>query len=182
MVGFISGGNEASFPVSNDSSGNSIFLICEVETTVSTCLLERRTEPMSSCIGRGWRGFGSYLFIFELELQHHLVAIDGLLDNLGSHPALGGIGLPSSRPDIVALRHEDEGCWSFMQIRSLRLRGSQCPKLGGGRCEVQRSARVVNATRRDRYCRGSWMICLLKGRNSRSIHSNRPNQMDVNIY
>lgn len=47
----------------------------------------------------------AYLFIFELEDQVHLVAIDGFLDNLGCHPALGDIWLPSSRADIVGMRH-----------------------------------------------------------------------------
>ena len=51
----------------------------------------------------------AYLAILELELQDHLGALDCFLDDLGSNPALGGIGLPCSCADIVGFRHD--GRW-----------------------------------------------------------------------
>jgi hypothetical protein len=47
----------------------------------------------------------SYLAIFQVKDERDLVAVHRLLGNLGRNPALGDIGLPGPRPDIIALRH-----------------------------------------------------------------------------
>lgn len=47
----------------------------------------------------------TYRAILELEGEDHLGAVDLLVNHLGGDPALGGVGLPGPRPDIVRLRH-----------------------------------------------------------------------------
>lgn len=47
----------------------------------------------------------TYLAAVKLKDQLDLITVDSLVDNLGRDPALGGIGLPCPRTDIVVLRH-----------------------------------------------------------------------------
>lgn len=47
----------------------------------------------------------TYLAILELEDERGLTAVDGLADELRGYPALGSIGLPGSRANIVSGRH-----------------------------------------------------------------------------
>lgn len=47
----------------------------------------------------------SYLAIFKLEGEQHLVAIDLFLYDLGSNPAFGGIRLPGSCTNIIVRGH-----------------------------------------------------------------------------
>lgn len=102
MVGFISGGKDSSLPPSRAS---------------------RLTLTSFSCTGyqRGYSGLGRgrefntlcgvgmcdypYLAIFELEGEDDLVAIYLFLYDLGSNPALGGIGLPGSCTNIIIRGH-----------------------------------------------------------------------------
>lgn len=93
IVGFINGGNDASLPLSRAFRVSLTSFVCSKRQMI--CL----AWPWPLVCFLSW--LAPYLSIFELEGEEHLVAIYLLLDDLGSNPALGGIGLPRSCPNIV---------------------------------------------------------------------------------
>jgi hypothetical protein len=107
MVGFIKGGSDGSLPDWRASRETSSVLVCRHRAV--------------SHLGPGARkARAAYLAIFELELEHDFGPVYRLLDDLGRDPALGCVGLPRSRADIIALGH-----WT-------RFRGNEWSGRGGG--------------------------------------------------
>jgi hypothetical protein len=97
MAGFINGGRDGSFPDWRPSRDTSSFLICG-HGEVSD--LDR-----APCAAPAREDGATYVAIFQLELEEDFGPVYQLLNNLGRNPALGGVGLPCSRADIIALRH-----------------------------------------------------------------------------
>jgi hypothetical protein len=124
MVGFMSGGKDGSLP------------FCKASRDTTTSFVYNNAEEISKMSMSGQRppgGKGAYLLILQLESQCDFVAINALVDNLRCHPTLSGIGLPSSRTNIVAMRHGRliVVCWARRKAR-IRYGVSQRIRMSGG--------------------------------------------------
>ncbi len=100
---------------------------------------------------RVWPGGGTaarrrttYLAILELELQDHLGALDGLPDHLGGHPALGSVGLPCPRADVVCFCHGGRRWTAWRPWRG------GCTAMGGRRRWAATEAELAAAAERRR--------------------------------
>jgi hypothetical protein len=146
MAGFINGGRDGSFPDWRPSRDTSSFLICG-HGEVSD--LDRAPCAVCRC-----RDGATYVAIFQLEFKQDFGPVYQLLNDLGRNPALGGVGLPCSRADIIALRH-----WTRLGEVELERRW---------RGEWRWSEFVVSvaseaSSRRDRPADGRSEVCVLKG-------------------
>ena len=143
MAGFISGGRLGSLPVWMATSVVSTVLLCAssvrvlLQSTYRSAPLHlllqqsRRCAPSLPCLLAAAAAAAAaltHLAVLQLEDQLDLVAVDLLLRDLRGHPALGRVGLPCPRPNVVDVRHAGCVWWSALlscAARAMPISGSR---------------------------------------------------------